>query len=265
MTVSHSGKPASPALCALALLALSGAPRHALCQQDSAGAGGNLTLTSDYIYRGVSESDGHAALQADLHAGTAGGTFAGVWASSRDRSLEPGAAGELQLYVGQRLALDADWTATLMGRADHLVGGSQQASDDYQEIAAALSWLDLWTLSLTAIPSAARYGAYEPAGYQSYVYERLGRSAAFVADSSVQWLITGALYATAGAGYYYASPRGAEGLTAVGYAYGNLGLAYQRRRWRLDVGYFVAQRAATELFPYPLANRRFAGTLSWQF
>jgi Bacterial protein of unknown function (Gcw_chp) len=278
MTVSHPGKPATPALCALALLALAGTPRHALGQQDSAGVGGNLALTSDYIYRGVSESDGHAALQADLHASSAQGTFAGLWASTRDRNLEPGAAGELQLYVGQRMALDADWTATLTALADHLIGGSQQAADDYQEIAASFSWLDLWTLSLTAIPSVARYGvyepaayygpagSYEPAGYGSYVhYQRLGRSAAFVADSSAQWLITGALYATAGAGYYYASGRSAEGLSAVGYAYGNAGLAYERRRWRLDVGYFVVQRAATALFPYPLANRRLAGTLSWQF
>jgi uncharacterized protein (TIGR02001 family) len=265
MTVSHPGKPATTALCALALLALAGAPEHALCQQDSAGVGGNVALTSDYIYRGVSESDGHAALQADLHATTSGGTFAGVWASTRDRNLEPGAAGELQLYVGQRLALGADWSATLMARADHLLGGSQQAADDYQEIAVAFSWLVLWTLSLTAIPSAARYGAaYQPDDYATY-YQRLGRSAAFAADSSAQWLITGALYVTAGAGYYYASGRGDGPMNAVGYAYGNVGLAYDWHRWRLDVGYFVAQAAATELFPYPLANRRFAGTLSWQF
>ena len=32
--------------------------------------GGNLAVTSDYIYRGVSESNGRAALQADVHADT---------------------------------------------------------------------------------------------------------------------------------------------------------------------------------------------------
>lgn len=274
MTVSHSGKPATPALCALALLACAGMPHPAPAQADDAAVGGNLALTSDYIYRGVSESDGHAALQADLHAATAGGMFAGVWASTRDSHLEPGAAGELQLYVGRRLALSAEWSATLSGRADHLFGGSQQASDDYQEIAAAFSWLDLCTLSVAAIPSAARYAyrpvgyetyAYQPQGSETYAYQRLGRSAAFVADGSAQWLITGALYVTGGAGYYYAGGRSAERLDTVGYAYGNAGLAYERGRWRLDVGYFVAQRAAAELFPYPLANRRTAATLSWQF
>ena len=264
MTVSHSGKPATPALCALALLAFAGAPQRAPAQTDDASFGGNLALTSDYIYRGVSESDGHAALQADVHGATAGGTFAGLWASTRDRDLEPGAAGELQLYVGQRLALGTEWSAALSARADHLLGGSAQASDDYQEVTAAFSWLDLCTLSLTAIPSAARY-AYGPVGYETYGYQRTGRSAAFVADGSAQWLITGTLYLTAGAGYYHASGRGGEDLSAAGYAYGNAGLAYERRRWRLDLGYFVAQHAAAGLFPYPVANRRVAATLSWQF
>ena len=45
---------------------------------------------------------------------------------------------------------------------------------------------------------------------------------------------------------------------------GEAGLALERRRWRLDLGYFAAQSRAGELFPYPVA-RRFAGTLSWQF
>ncbi len=273
MTVPHPGKPATPALCALTLLAFAGAPQAAPAQADNPTLGGNLALTSDYIYRGVSESDGHAALQADVHAVSAGGLFAGLWASTRDSHLEPGASGELQAYAGGRLALGAEWSATLSARADHLIGGSEQASDDYQEIDAALSWLDLCTLSVTAIPSAARY-AYRPVGYgtyetyetyETYAYQRLGRSAAWVADGSAQWLITGAFYVTGGAGYYYASARGAEGLAAVGYAYGNAGLAYEPGRWRLDVGYFVAQRAAAGLFPYPLADHRMAATLSWQF
>ena len=38
------------------------------------------------------------------------------------------------------------------------------------------------------------------------------------------------------------------------------------RNLRLDVGYFLTQKAqAQRLFPYPTANDRFAGTLSWRF
>jgi hypothetical protein len=44
-----------------------------------------------------------------------------------------------------------------------------------------------------------------------------------------------------------------------------VGLAYEWHNWRIDVGYFLTQDRAQRLFPYPTANDRFAGTLSWRF
>jgi Bacterial protein of unknown function (Gcw_chp) len=253
--------------CALALLA----PPPACGQSEPGPIGGSLAATSDYIYRGVSQSDGHGALQADLHAGSSGGTFAGVWGSTRDSDLEPGTDGELQLYLGQRFGLSADWSATVSGRADYFVGGSAHHSDDYQEISAALTWLDRYTLSVTAIPNAVHYSTvvYQFAGYQ-HEYYQVYRSPAFVADAAGQWLLRegllgdGGLYLTAAAGYYYASRSDHHAPPAVDYLYGNAGFALEWRRWRIDVGYFAAQRQAAELFPYPVA-KRFAGTVSWQF
>ena len=51
----------------------------------------------------------------------------------------------------------------------------------------------------------------------------------------------------------------------MGYAYGNVGLAYEWRNWRIDVGYFLTQNRMEDLMAYPTANRRVAGTLSWRF
>jgi Bacterial protein of unknown function (Gcw_chp) len=250
-------------LCATAIAILS--PHAGHCQADPGAIGGNLVLTSDYIYRGVSQSDGHGALQGDLHASTASGTFAGVWASTRDQDLEPGTSAELQLYLGQRFSLGGAWSATLSGRADYFVGGSADHSDDYQEISAALTWLDRCTFSLTAIPNAVRYSAsiYYPGYYHVY------RSPAYVADGSGQWLLTegllgGGLYLTAAAGYYYSTRPDHDPPAAIGYLYGNAGLALERRRWRIDVGYYASQSRAAQLFPYPVA-RRLAATVSWQF
>lgn len=261
--------------CAVALLA----PIAAHGQSAPGPIGGSLAATTDYIYRGVSQSDGQGALQADLHASSSNGTFAGVWASTRDRSLEPGTDGEVQLYLGQRFNIGSGWSATLSGRADYFVGGAPHHSDDYQELSVAFTWLDRYTLSLTALPNAVRYstvvstvvptGPY--AGYppQQYEYYEVYRSAAFVADAAGQWLLRqgflgGDLYLTAAAGYYYASRADQAAARAVDYVYGNAGFALEWRRWRIDVGYFAAQRQAAELFPYPVANRA-AGTLSWQF
>ena len=262
-------QPANPGwLCACALALL--APPPARAQAEPGPIGGTLAVTSDYIYRGVSQSDGHGALQADLHASSSAGTFAGVWATTRDDDFEPRTSDELQLYAGQRFTLGSAWTATVAGRADYFVGGRARHSDDYQEISASLSWLDRYTLSLTAIPNAVRYQS-EVVQYGGFRYEyyQVYRSPAFVADASGQWLLRegllgGGLYVTAAAGYYYASHPDRHPPPAVDYVYGNAGLALAWPRWRIDIGYFAAQRQAAELFPYPVA-KRVAGTVSWQF
>lgn len=255
-------------LCACAAAVLW--PHAGRCQDQPSPIGGSLAATTDYIYRGVSQSDGHGSLQADLHASSSGGTFGGIWASTRDRDLAPGTPGELQVYLGQRFGLGGDWSATVSGRADYFVGGPSRHADDYQEISAAFTWLDRYTVSIGAIPNATRYvpAVCQLNGRQYPCYE-VYRSAAFVADAAGQWLLRqglfgGGLYLTAAAGYYRAGAAGHDQAPAVDYVYGNAGLALAWRRWRIDVGYFAAQRQAGELFPYPVANR-LAGTLSWQF
>jgi uncharacterized protein (TIGR02001 family) len=217
--------------------------------------GGNLAVTSDYIYRGVSESNGRAALQADLHADTPEGTFAGAWASTRDHGLDPGAGYDFEIYLGRRIELASAWNATVSARSHYFLGGGQESSNDYQEISGALTWLDRWTMSLSVIPNAVRY----------WYYRRLSRSPAWIADTTGQWLIGEGLFVTGGAGYYRSTGTGAGQQAATGYAYGNVGLAFERRRWRLDIGYFIAKNQARELSPYPVASHRVAGTVSWHF
>src|SRR4029077_17208561 len=147
--------------------------------------------TRNYISRGVWSSSNAPAAQADLHAATAGGTFSGVWGSTRDSQLEPYADFELEVYLGHRFDLSNAWSATFSGRAHYFLGGPQEVSDDYQEISAALSWLDAWTISLTGIPNAVRY----------WRQERLSRAPAFVAETTAQWLLYRGFFLTGGVGY----------------------------------------------------------------
>jgi len=216
--------------------------------------GGNLVLTSDYIYRGVSSSNNEGAFQADLHVAS-GGTFLGVWGSTRDSNLEPYANYELDIYLGQRFDLGNAWSTTLSGRAHYLVGGEQESSDDYQEISLAVTYLDFWTVSVTAIPAAVRY----------WFYQRLSRAPAFVADTTVQWLLYKGVFLTGGAGYYHVTGTGPGIYAANGYAYGDVGLAWEHRRWRVEIGYYVTGDNARVLVPYPSANERFAGSVAWRF
>ena len=80
-----------------------------------------------------------------------------------------------------------------------------------------------------------------------------------------QWLIVPGLYLTAGLGYYYSSGTGPGIDRAAGYAYGNAGLAYEWRHWRVDADYFLTQADAEKLFPYPVDDHHLAATLSWRF
>jgi uncharacterized protein (TIGR02001 family) len=216
--------------------------------------GGSLAVTSDYIYRGVSESGGDPAGQVDLHARTTGGTYFGAWSSTREASLDPYANFDLELYLGHRFDLNNDWGVTVEGRAHYYLGGDQETNDDYQQVSTSLTYQDRWTLSVTAIPNAVRY----------WYDNRLGRSAAWAVDTTGQWLLFSGIFLTGGAGYYYSTGTGPGIEGPVGYAYGSVGLAFEYRRWRADVGYFATQDKARELFPYPMA-KRFAGTLLWRF
>lgn len=230
-------------------------PVHAGAFGEQFTLGGNLSLTSDYIYHGVSESSDNPALQGDLHLDTAGRNFVGVWGSTRDSSLDPGGSFEYELYLGHRIDLGSAWNLTVSARSHYFAGGLFEPSADYQEVLATLAYEDRWALTLTAIPNAVRY----------WFYQRLSRTPAYVADTSGQWLITPGLFLTAGAGYYYSTGTGPGIFESVGYAYGNAGLAYEWRNWRVDVGYFLTQRDAQKLFPYPSADQRVAGTLTWRF
>ncbi len=66
---------------------------------------GTLTLTSDYVYRGLLLSDGNPALQAGIDYEFGSGLFAGTWASTvdlDDAGGDPDA--ELDLYLGYHVA-----------------------------------------------------------------------------------------------------------------------------------------------------------------
>jgi uncharacterized protein (TIGR02001 family) len=229
----------------------------ALAQGPTSGLtfGGNLAVTSNYIYRGVSSSNNDPAFQADLHVTGSEGTFFGIWGSTRDSRLEPYNDYELEIYLGQRFDLSNAWSTTLSARAHYLLGGEPEVSDDYQEISAALTWLDVWTLSLTAIPSAPRY----------WFYERLSRAPAFAAETSLQWLLYRGLFLTGSAGYYHVTGTGPGIEAANGYAYGSVGLAWEHRHWRLEVGYYLTGDKAPQVMPYPSANEQVAGSVIWRF
>jgi uncharacterized protein (TIGR02001 family) len=73
----------------------------AMAQGDAASLSYNLGVTSDYVWRGVSQTDGKAALQGGIDY-KKGLFYAGAWASNVDFADSDGhkASTELDLYMG---------------------------------------------------------------------------------------------------------------------------------------------------------------------
>ena len=76
---------------------------------------GYVVGTSDYVFRGVTQSDGHAALQAGVDVGFDNGFFLGSWASTVDIVSPNGheREAELRLYLGYSHALSDNLQLTL--------------------------------------------------------------------------------------------------------------------------------------------------------
>ncbi|MFT6655492.1 MAG: hypothetical protein ACJAWI_002265 [Marinomonas primoryensis] len=61
---------------------------------------GNVALTTDYIWRGVSQTDGSPAIQGGFDADFGNGVYAGVWGSNVDFADDSDESLELDIYGG---------------------------------------------------------------------------------------------------------------------------------------------------------------------
>ena len=144
---------------------LLGACAPASANSDSTGFGASVTLASDYMLRGFSQSKGKPALQGGVAWTSESGWIAGAWGSTvdfvEDGVPSDGAHVELDLYVGrswslsERLALDA----TLIRYA--YPGTVPGVSYDYNELILAFHVGD--RVSATMIYSNDAFGTAHPA------------------------------------------------------------------------------------------------------
>ena len=78
---------------------------------------GNVAVVSDYMFRGITQTWGHPAIQGGGDLTLKNGFAAGLWASSISERSYPGAAMELDLYgsYGANFNDDWSWRAGLYG------------------------------------------------------------------------------------------------------------------------------------------------------
>ena len=131
-----------PAALATALLA------GATVAQAEMEISGNVALTSDYKFRGISQSNEDIAVQGGFDLGWDNGIYIGTWASSVDfdvSSADGGLNGSLELdyYVGWASDIGDSGFGIDVGYLYYDYPGDDGLEGDYQELYGSLSWNDL--------------------------------------------------------------------------------------------------------------------------
>ncbi len=108
--------------------------------------GGSIAGTTDYVFRGVSQTDQDPAIQASIDFGHSSGFYAGVWASNVDFDTPgDGINTEIDYYVGWTLGLPADMELDLQFVRYTYPGSNAGFNINYNEFLASLSFLEYFT------------------------------------------------------------------------------------------------------------------------
>ncbi len=219
----------------------------------ASGAGrwsGFIAATTDYVYRGVSQTHGHAALQADLHFEASSGTYLGAWTSTVRPTTNSDTTLEFDLYAGQSWLLSDGWRAKLTAVHYEYLDTPWQGPKDYDELVGSLAFRDRWTASVAWSPNTWRYSLPDgPARHEAASYELTGRQ-----PIARDWYMSG------GAGYYDLAS-----FNESGYWFWNAGIGFARSRYQVDLSYFGLD-AVDRTFPYYGAEPAdWALTVTWKF
>ncbi|MUV15252.1 TorF family putative porin [Noviluteimonas gilva] len=96
---------ALPLVTSLCALALACSP----ARSEAADFSGNATLTSDYVWRGSTQTHGDPAVQAGFKVAGESGFYGSIWGSSVEFAPETHASSELDFTLGWSKALSNDW------------------------------------------------------------------------------------------------------------------------------------------------------------
>lgn len=209
---------------------------------------GSVGLSSDNVFRGLTQSQGDASIQANGYA-SSGHWFGGLGAESVKRSSDAATGVELIGHVGYQQPLTADWYAALSARHYDYPGNPYRSRYVYDELSATLGWGDHVAIDLIVSPNT--YAAAE--GY------RYGRGGAYAVQIGArQPLAYGATMDAGVGGYDLRQQIGAS------YVYWSGGVGYQRGRWQLGVHYIGTNAEARHLFG-GLAGDRIVASAAWSF
>ena len=222
---------------------------HASCVAEESWSA-SVGATSNYVYRGISQTYGGGAVQLGTSYLDPLGWFVGAWGSNVDPYPGGKPSKELDAYAGVSRDLGADFTVS--GTYTHYayLQDPRPVRYDHNEIAVSLAYLDLVAASVSYQPDSSSYSALGFAHKRATIaYELTGR-----------WPLRRGFAVTAAAGYYDLHDS-----FGVGYWAGDAGLSYVYRRLTLDLSRFFCDATVASLYEDASANGIWALTAVLRF
>jgi uncharacterized protein (TIGR02001 family) len=214
----------------------------------AADVSGSLAVTTDYIYRGTSQTAGKPAAQAGVQFHSSAGWNAGMWGSSVDFQNGEGLAYELDLQAGYSWSLSPDWSMQV-GYVHYAYLDDGDAGYDYDEVSASISYQQRATASVAWSPNTSKHT------YWGFISDRqtLAYELSLLQPLHPRWSLC------AGVGYYDLSD-----IADTGYWYWSTGVAFTWQGMQLDVLHINTDATGRRLFD-DQAGSRWTAAVTWRF
>ncbi|MGH1376367.1 MAG: TorF family putative porin [Alphaproteobacteria bacterium] len=129
----------------------------------------NTALVSDYVFRGISQSDENVALQGGFDIGHDSGLYAGLWASSIDFNDNDESSVEVDIYAGYSGEI-SDVSYDVGGLYYAYPGADSSLDYDFFEVYGSLAY----DLDIAAVSVGVNYSPDYFGGSGDAVYTHLG-------------------------------------------------------------------------------------------
>lgn len=199
------------------------------------------TLTTEYIYRGLSISDHNPAVQGGIDYRHDSQLFAGAWITTIDlRNANGSRELEANFYAGYRHDFSPDWAATATVLRYAYPGATGNHSYDHNEVLIEVSWGENYAIEYAFTDDV--YG--------------LGQDAKSL-QFSAAWPM--------GSGWLLGANLGRNDLSSRGvpeYWYGDVGLSLTGSRFVLDIRVYDNESSGTTRFESSQAGARLVLSVS---
>jgi uncharacterized protein (TIGR02001 family) len=212
--------------------------------------GESLAATSDYLIRGISRSNQHAAVQADAHVASDNGFIGGIFASSVQFDASDTRNAEVSAFAGFSPRQTGSWRTRVLASYYGYLWNDSGSQYNYAELTFEATYESWLGFEVVYSPDAPRYLPYRGlAGVNSTAAE-------FNLRAPWRRHFT----AAGGAGYSeFGGPRGR------GYAYWSVGAVADFSPCSISLFFVDTDAGAKKLFYSAAAHDQWTATVIWRF